>query len=258
MLHTSPSARFISQAWGRPIIAPALLVLAATCTLGCRSARNPPEPLAQPEPVAKPAKSAAPTKLELPAPQLRGRVSVEEALALRRSHRRFAPEPLGLAELGQLAWAAQGITDRTNGYRTSPSAGALYPLSVYLLTEAGVFAYLPASHALEQRADRDLREPLAQAALSQTAVRTAPCNVVITSVIQEMQRKYGDHAARYVAMEAGHVGQNLLLQATARGLVGVPIGAFDEEAVRQLLELPTEEQPLYIIALGRPPQDASR
>jgi SagB-type dehydrogenase family enzyme len=183
---------------------------------------------------------------------------VEEALAARRSQRQFAPDPLPLAELGQLAWSAQGITDRANGYRTSPSAGAVYPLSVYFVTAAGVWVYLPATHALQQRADRDLREPLAQAALSQTAVRTAPCDVVITSVIHGMQRKYGDRATRYVAMEAGHVGQNLLLQATALGLVGVPIGAFDDETIRALLGLAAEEEPLYIIALGRPPAAPAR
>jgi SagB-type dehydrogenase family enzyme len=180
-------------------------------------------------------------------------MSVERALNTRRSQREFAPEPLTLAELGQLAWAAQGITDPEGGLRTAPSAGALYPLELYFLVPDGVLHYLPAEHAFARKSLRDEREALSSAALSQTSIRRAPCSVVIVTVTQRTRAKYGDRAPLYVALEAGHAGQNLLLQATARGLVGVPIGAFDTPAVGRLLGLAPGEEPLYIIALGYPP-----
>jgi SagB-type dehydrogenase family enzyme len=179
-------------------------------------------------------------------------MSVEQALSVRRSRREFAPTPLSPGELGQLAWAAQGISDRAEGFRTAPSAGALYPLELYFVTGTGVLHYLPANHSFEQRSDRDLRQQLSQAALDQAAVRLAPCDVVITSVTDRTRKKYGERATRFVAVEAGHVAQNLLLQATARGLVGVPVGGMDDEVVSRVLGLPPTEEPLYVVALGYP------
>jgi len=181
-------------------------------------------------------------------------MSLEQALAARRSQREFASKPLPLVELGQLAWAAQGVTEPDDGLRTAPSAGALYPLELYFLLPDGVLHYIVAEHAFERKSDRDQRAVLSDAALSQLSVRSAPCDVVIASVTGRTREKYGDRAPLYVALEAGHVGQNLLLEATARGLAGVPIGAFDGPAVSRVLGLAPEEEPLYIIALGYPPE----
>lgn len=192
-------------------------------------------------------------KLKLPPPITRGSVPLEQVLSSRRSERSYSPDPLPLAELGQLAWAAQGISEPTHGLRTAPSAGALYPLELYFVTPEGVLHYLPESHAFERRAAGDLRPALSRAALGQESVREAACDVVITSVTTRVQRKYGDRAPRYAALEAGHAGQNLLLEATARGLASVPIGAFDDRAVSELLGLPKGEEPLYVIAVGYPP-----
>ncbi|MBM3286769.1 MAG: SagB/ThcOx family dehydrogenase [Candidatus Eisenbacteria bacterium] len=187
----------------------------------------------------------------LPTPLDSGAVSVETALARRRSVREFAERPLTAAEISQLLWAAQGVTS-TDGRRTAPSAGALYPLEIYVATAEGVGHHLPAGHLLEPRLSGDLRSRLSRAALSQPSVSAAPAIFIITGVAERTRVKYGDRAERYIWLEAGHAAQNLLLQATALGLAGVPIGAFSDEALRRELNLPNGEMPLYLVPIGAP------
>lgn len=190
--------------------------------------------------------------ITLPAPNLKGGLSLQEALARRRSVREFLPAPLTLQELGQLLWAMQGITHDGN-LRTAPSAGALYPLEIYVATSEGLFHYDPRRHELQTRSAADLRPLLSRAALEQEAVREAPAVFVIAAVYQRTAQKYGPaRAPRYVHMEAGHVAQNLLLQAVALGLGGVPVGAFHDAEMQKVLSLPAEEQPLYLIPVGHP------
>jgi SagB-type dehydrogenase family enzyme len=188
----------------------------------------------------------------LPPPRLKGSQSLEEVLAARRSVRRFQPTPLTAEQIGQLCWAAQGISDRASGRRTCPSAGALYPLELYVATSEGVRHYVPASHALEDRLRGDVRTALAEAAWRQPSVAQAPAVFVLTAVVSRTERKYGQRATRYVDMEAGHAGQNLLLQAVALGLGAVPVGAFEDAKVAELLKLPTDQTPLYLIPVGQP------
>ena len=138
------------------------------------------------------------------------------------------------------------------GYRTAPSAGALYPLEVNVEAARGVFHYRPRGHRLERLSQRDARGALHQAALSQAAVRVAPCVFVITAEEARTRRKYGRRAQRYVHLEAGHAAQNLLLQATALGLGGVPIGAFSDVQVQSALGCPRAHEPLYLIPVGHP------
>ena len=196
--------------------------------------------------------------IPLPPPRLQGALAVEEALAARRSVRDYAPGPLTLAEVGQLLWAAQGVTS-PEGFRTAPSAGALYPLELYLVVgeveglAPGVYHYEPESHALTRIIAGDLRRVLEMAALGQDYVRTAAVDLVLTGVYQRTARRYGERAQRYVHMEAGHAGQNVYLQAEALGLGTVAIGAFNDEEVQRLLSLPAEEAPLYIMPVGRKP-----
>ena len=188
----------------------------------------------------------------LPPPQTVGRLSLEEALEQRRSVREFSGDFVSDAELSQLLWAAQGITD-PGGYRTAPSAGALYPLELYAVTRAGAFHYDPHRHELQRVAEDDLRPELYSAALEQESVLEAPLVVVITAVYARTQCKYGaDRGERYVHMEAGHAAQNLLLQAVALGLGAVPIGAFDDAQIQQALGLPSDHVPLYLIPVGYP------
>ena len=187
----------------------------------------------------------------LPAPRTAGLVTLEEALGQRRSARSFTPQSLTLEEISQLLWAAQGITSSWGG-RTAPSAGALYPLEVYVADGARLSRYIPDGHQLEVGAEGDLRADLAHAAHDQTPVAEAPAVFAITAVPSRTEIKYGDRALRYVYLEAGHAAQNLLLQAAVLGLGGVPIGAFDDAEVAGLLHLPEGEVPIYLIPVGHP------
>jgi SagB-type dehydrogenase family enzyme len=190
--------------------------------------------------------------VDLPDPDTTGDLSVEAAIEQRRSVRQFADEGLTREQLGQLAWAAQGITDETRGFRAAPSAGALYPIELYLVTADATYHYLPDDHALATMHEEDRRGPLAQAALGQGHVRNAPLVMVVTGVFARTAAKYGDRAERYVYMEAGHVGQNIHLQAETLGLGSVPVGAFDDAAVADCLGLPDDHAPLYLIPVGHP------
>ena len=190
--------------------------------------------------------------LALPEPRTEGDTSLEQAIVRRGSVREFDPTPLTLGELGQLLWAAQGERGGDLGGRTVPSAGALYPLELYVAHEGGVYHYRSDGHEVALTVGRDIREPLAAAALDQRAFHTAPAVVAITGVNERMARKYGARAERYVLIEAGHAGQNLLLQATVLGIGAVPNGAFDDATVAELLALPDGTAPLYLIPIGRP------
>jgi len=188
----------------------------------------------------------------LPEPLTKGKMSLEEALAGRRSIRSFKPDALSRRQIAQLCWAAQGISEPARGYRTCPSAGALYPLELYVVTAEGVDHYLPARHALVRHRDGDVRRELQGAALGQPFVGAAPATFVITAVAARTEGKYGRRAERYVLMEVGHAGQNLLLQAVALNLGAVPVGAFHDEQVAKALQLPKEHVPLYLIPVGSP------
>ncbi len=196
--------------------------------------------------------------MELPKPRLKGNVSLEEAIHGRRSVRYYKAEPLHLEELSQLLWSCQGIT-HAHGYRAAPSAGALYPLEIYVLVnrvkglEKGVYKYLPRGHGIElklpQREGSDLQAGLYQAALSQEWVLRAAVNFIVTAIYERTTQKYGERGIRYVHMEAGHAAQNLLLQGEVLGLGGVVVGAFYDREVKSVLKI--DEEPLYIIPVGR-------
>ena len=189
--------------------------------------------------------------IELPPPAFTGTMSLEEALAARRSVREYSSEPLDIDAIGQLAWAAQGLTS-ADGKRTAPSAGGLYPLELYVAVAMGVYHYLPDGHLLELVIDADLRRALEDAALGQESIGEAAAVFIITAVGARTEAKYGERAERYVKLEAGHGAQNLLLQAVALGLDAVPVGAFGDVEVQRVLDLPDGQEPLYLIAVGRP------
>lgn len=194
--------------------------------------------------------------IELPEPRRVGDHSLEEALAARRSIRDFSAEPLDDAELSQLLWATQGVTAERGG-RTAPSAGALYPLEIYLVTAQGWFHYAPNGHHLVEVGVGDVRPQLAAAALGQGAVAAAAAVFVVTAVYERTAVKYGARAERYVHLEAGHAAQNLLLQAVADGLAAVPIGAFVDADVQSVLTLPADHEPLYLVPVGYPQTDGA-
>ena len=193
---------------------------------------------------------------KLPNPKYDSNVSIEEALLKRRSIREYTRNPLNLQEISQLLWAAQGITD-PRGFRTAPSAGALYPLEVYVVVGdvetlvKGIYQYRPQEHNLKKVLQGDRREELSAAALGQESVGSAALNIVITAVYERTTEKYGERGFRYVHMEAGHLAQNVYLQATALDLGTVTIGAFFDEQVIEVLNLSENEQPLYIMPVGK-------
>jgi len=202
-----------------------------------------------------PAPSSGP--VALPAPRTAGTIPVEQALAGRRSVREFARAPLALEEVSQLLWAAQGV-NRPDGHRTAPSAGATYPLELWLAAgevtglPPGLYRYRPAGHRLEPVDGRDRRRELAAAARGQEWVASAPAIVVVAAVPARTEARYGERAERYVAIEAGHAAENLFLQAVALGLGSVPVGAFGDDEVARLLGMPAGERPWLLLPVGRP------
>ncbi len=196
----------------------------------------------------------------LPLPVFKGNMSLEEAILHRRSIREYRKEPLTLHQLSQLLWAAQGITEVRWGFRASPSAGATYPLEIYVVVgnngvkglAPGVYRYQPHSHSLVLVKKGDFREELYSACLNQEWVRDAPVVLVIVADYERTTRVYGERGIRYVHMEVGHVGQNIYLEATALGLGTVAVGAFYDDEVRVIIGAPENHHPLYVMPVGVP------
>ncbi len=195
------------------------------------------------------------TMIPLPGADTHGAISFEKTLSQRRSIRNFKNTPLSLKQMAQLLWAGQGVTS-AYGFRTAPSAGALYPLEIYVVAgqvdglAPGIYQYIPAHHALKRIASGDARTDFCQAGLGQTPILQAPVTVLISGVFKRITGKYGKRGVQYTLIEAGHAGQNILLQAVSLGLGALPIGAFDEEKVSRLLNFSPEETPLYLIPVG--------
>lgn len=194
-------------------------------------------------------------RIPLPEPGLGQEMPIGEALEQRRSIRQFSRDGLVLEHVSQLLWAAQGITSR-RGFRTAPSAGALYPLELYVVAgdvtglSPGVYRFRPEEHDLVLVTKGDQRGPLASAALDQGWVRRAPAVLVITGVYKRTMNKYGQRGRRYVHMEVGHAAQNVYLAATAQGLGTLMVGAFDDKDVRKVLSLPADHEPLGLMPIG--------
>lgn len=194
----------------------------------------------------------------LPKPIINQEFSLDKAMEQRRSVRSFDSKTLTQKQISQLLWAAQGITNHTRGLRVAPSAGALYPLQLYMVKNDGVWVYLPHEHALNRITDKDLRAALSNCCLQQSAIKQAALNLVITADYSVVANKYGNRAIRYTHFEVGHVAQNILLEVVSLGLAAVPIGALEDAAVQKLLNLPSNQTALYVIAVGNPKQHKSK
>ena len=194
--------------------------------------------------------------IQLPEPRYDGNVSLEESLYNRRSTRSYSGDPLTLQEVSQLLWAAQGITD-DSGHRTAPSAVALYPLSIYVVTGNvpeivdGVYIYDPEEHSMKRIIDGDIRNELATAAMGQASVRQGAVSFVITVDYGKITSRFEDKGERFGTLEAGHAAQNLCLQATALNLGLVTAGAIDDDQVADVLNMPDNLTPLYVIPVGK-------
>jgi SagB-type dehydrogenase family enzyme len=198
--------------------------------------------------------------IALPPPVLKGPVSVEEAIYLRRTKRKFSNVSLTLKEWSQILWAAQGITsDEGIKKRSAPSAGALYPLDIYLILgengldplNTGIFHYLPLQHALKRLSDKDIIKKVAEASLYQYWMTDAAGMVLITAEYSRITGKYGDRGIRYAHIEAGHAAQNCFLQAESLGLHMGIVGAFDDKALIDLLPIPRSHEPILILPMGK-------
>jgi SagB-type dehydrogenase family enzyme len=195
--------------------------------------------------------------IQLPSPNHKSNTSVEEALLNRRSVRGYNGEQLSLPEVSQILWSAQGITDTAEGLRTAPSAGALYPLEIYLVAanvkdlNPGIYKYSPQDHSLKKISEGDKRTEISNASLKQESLSSSSAIVVITAIYERTSVKYGKRTERYVNMEVGHVGQNIYLQAISLGLGTVMVGAFEDDALKKVLSLPDNEQPLALYPLGK-------
>ena len=206
--------------------------------------------------VADPMFASSIKKIKLPSPSFKGELSVEEAIKERRSQRSFLDRPLSLSQVSQILWAAQGITEEGGFKRAAPSAGALYPLEIYLVVrnveglEKGVYHYHPQDHMVSFVLKGDYQDLLARACLSQSFVAASPLSIVIAAEYERTTIKYGERGVRYVLIEVGHVGQNICLQAVALGLATCPVGAFMDEEVSRVLELPRRHRPLYVLPVG--------
>jgi SagB-type dehydrogenase family enzyme len=161
-----------------------------------------------------------------------------------------------MGEVSQLLWAAQGVT-ASGGRRTAPSAGALYPLELYLVAgnvkglPEGIYKYRPDGHEVMRAVAGDKRTELSQTALGQTSIRNAAVVLLLTADYERTTARYGERGVRYVHIEIGHVGQNVCLQAVALNLGAVVIGAFDDSGVKKMANLMPKEEPLYLIAIGK-------
>jgi SagB-type dehydrogenase family enzyme len=208
--------------------------------------------------IAQTASASTAVVIKLPKPELTGRVPVERCLAKRRSVRTYRAAPLSLPEVGQLLWAAQGVTAEDD-LRAAPSAGALYPMETYVVAgnvqalDAGVYRYRPGGHDLILAKPGDLRAELARAAIDQECVRDAPASLVFVAEYRRTTVKYGQRGLRYVYMEAGHAAENVYLQAAALALGTVAVGAFRDVDVKRVLALPEDWEPLYLMPVGRGP-----
>lgn len=194
--------------------------------------------------------SFAAKTIKLPPPKYKGTYTLEESIVWRRSEHAYQKYEITLEQLSQILWAAQGITDNEFGFRAAPSAGALYPLTIYVVKSDGVYRYIPDGHKLVQTDKTDQRQALVRASLGQAYISEAPVNIIIAANFRITEAKYGVRAYRYVLMEIGHVAENIQLQAVALGLSSIPVGAFWDNVVKKIVNLPDTQDPLYIIPIG--------
>ena len=205
-----------------------------------------------------------PLTYKLPDINTIGNVSLEEVLNKRRSRRHFINRKVSIQNISQILWAAYGITQLApdepyiyGGYRTTPSAGVVYPLKIYLLAgnvkdiESGIYKFDPIERTIIRVVNSDVRTDLAVAAINQEMIQKAPASIIICAVSEKMIKRYGERGLnRFIPMEAGHASQNIYLQVEALHMGTCTVGAFIDDDVKKVMELPENENPLYIMPVG--------
>jgi SagB-type dehydrogenase family enzyme len=196
--------------------------------------------------------------IKLPKPKTAGSVSVEEAINSRRTRRTFDNKPFTLDNLSQVLWAAQGITDERWKHRAAPSAGALFPIDVFIIVrkggveklDAGIYRYIPDGHYLQTKAEGDFNAELRKVGYSQTFFAESPVCLILTAKPVRTTWKYGERGNRYIHFEAGHIAENIQLIGESLGFSVGLVGAFKDDGVASLLKLKKGEIPVYIIPVG--------
>ncbi len=196
------------------------------------------------------------SRLSLPEPTTDGSMSLEMAISLRRSTRTYANQPLSIKEVSQLLWSAQGITNE-RGFRTAPSAGATFPLEIFVVVnnveglKKGIYHYHPHEHALLFVRDDDVSADLARACLSQSMITDGGIVIIFAAEFERTTARYGERGIRYVYNEIGHASQNVHLQAASLNLGTVVIGAYRDEEVEEILQLEAVFRVLYLMPIGK-------
>jgi len=204
--------------------------------------------------------------IDLPEPEYDSETSIEKTLKERRSIRSYTNEVLTISEISQILWAAYGVTLYEDGMpdflrgglKTAPSAGATYPLEIYVVVSdvtdlpIGIYKYKPDGHKLLKISDEDKRDGLFEAAYSQEWVKDAPASLVYSAVFSRTTKRYGERGReRYVCMDLGHSAENVYLQVVSLNMGTVAIGAFDDQKLKLIVNMTKEEEPLYIMPLGK-------
>jgi protease I len=191
--------------------------------------------------------------IQLTEPKLTGAVSFEEALAKRKSVRQFSSQFIKRTQIGQLAWAGQGIIDPQRGLRTAPSAGATSPIELLFATEEGLFAYRPSEHSLDQISDQDIRSLLAREVdPTQEQVSGAACTIILAGTARTSSTRLGNSARTHMLMECGHIAQNIQLQAVCLDLGSAAVADFNTKNVSKICSLTRTLEPFYMVFIGYP------
>lgn len=185
-----------------------------------------------------------------------GQFSLEDAIANRRSVRSFTNEKLDYETISQLLWAGQGITDSISGKRAAPSAGGIYPMELYVAMPDGVYKYDPVKNSLLKIHRDDVRAALSNASYKQQFIKNAPLLIVISGSPKKIMKKYPNNIKEFMYLEAGHIAQNIHLQAVVTGLASCPMGSFESKKVKQICRMSQGQEAVYMIAVGKPQNEA--
>jgi len=213
-------------------------------------------------PITKPYPPNSP-RIHLPIIDWKEKFDLNLVLAIenRKSQRNFTKESLNIEEVSFLLWATQGIRFNAGKYafRNVPSAGCRHALETYLTIfnvegiEKGVYRYLPTSHELLfEFKDQNLEEKMIKATFDQAFAGQSALTFIWTTIPYRMEWRYGIDSHKVIAMDAGHVGQNLYLSCEAINSGTCVIGAYDQEYLDDLLRLDgINEFSIYLAAVGK-------
>lgn len=196
----------------------------------------------------------------LPKPDLPPRVSVKDALLLRQSSRNFSKKPITQDTLSTLLFYSAGLKNKKPPFygRFYPSAGARYPLEVYLISlntqvPRGLYHYYLKNHSLEELLTFDKFDFKSYFHPDQEWLLQSSCLIIITAMFKRIYKTYKDRGYRYILFEAGHLAQNFYLISTSLNISCCAMCGFKDDELNRLLDIDgTNESVLYVLAFGNP------